>query len=356
MVQIIGSAVLILFICNLIGQLWVNKWEEYQDSLWMATIMGLVTLFAAFQVVAVPAIWMKRKLHELVIYMAALIAVLSVISFIHIFKSGGAYYKYQIEKLKRAVKNKRNGWFLLAAILILIHTYYGAVYDKQNADDVRYVASILDAVETDEMLMYHPGTGEYIGEIVSDFRKDATAPILMFWAVWCKLLNIHPSTFTRIVVSLFMIPMAYGVAFLLGRLLCKKNRRWTGMFLCIYCLFNLTNHVLPLEGIGVALHYMRWGKSILYAVLIPLLILFMMEIADKERPGQMYWRLGVLLYGGCLASTMSCILLPIVTGVWALWDALKVRSLRSVSRFIIPCLLCIPAIGYALFYFIVCYK
>ena len=52
---------MILFLCNLIGQLWVNHWEEYQDSLWLATIMGLLTLFAAFQVAAVPAIYLSES-------------------------------------------------------------------------------------------------------------------------------------------------------------------------------------------------------------------------------------------------------------------------------------------------------
>ncbi|MCD8131659.1 MAG: DUF6077 domain-containing protein [Lachnospiraceae bacterium] len=350
MVQIIGSAVLILFICNLIGQLWVNKWEEYQDSLWMATIMGLLTLFAAFQVVAVPAIFMKVKLHVMVIYMAVVIAALSVASFVYIFKSGGAYYKHQAEKLKKAVKDKGNIWLLVAAALILLHTYYGAFYDKAHGDDVRYVGAVVDAVETDEMLMYHPGTGEYLGELQSEFFKDAVAPILMFWAMWCRLLGLHPSTFTHIVVNLFMIPIAYGVAYLLGRLLCKKNVRLTGMFLCAYCLFNLTNHVLPLEGIGLTINFMRWGKSILYCVLIPLLMVFMMEVMSQEKPGKMYLRLGFMLYGSCLASTMSLILLPALTGVWALWDALRVRSRKSIARLLIPCLLCIPMIGYALLY------
>ncbi|MCD8378761.1 MAG: DUF6077 domain-containing protein [Lachnospiraceae bacterium] len=350
MVQIFAAAALILFLCNLIGQLWVNHWEEYQDSLWLATIMGLLTLFAAFQVAAVPAIYFKRKLHELVIYMAVVMVVLCMASIVMLVKSRGAYYRHQLAKISTAVKNRQNIWFLLAAVLILIHTYYGAFYDKHNQDDVRYVGAVVDAVETDEMLLYHPGTGEYLGEIMSEFTKDAVAPVLMFWAMWCRLLSIHPATFTHIVVNLFMIPIAYGAAYLLGRQLCRKNTGWTGVFLCIYSLFNLTNHVLPPEGISLALHFMRWGKSILYAVLIPVLIFIMMEIADKERPGKLYLRLELVLLGGCMATTMSCVLLPVVTGVWALWDAVKGRSLKSVRRFLIPCLLCLPNIVYALLY------
>ncbi len=351
MVQIFGSAAFILLICNVIGQLWVSKWEEYRDSLWMATLMGMLTLFAAFQVAAVPAIWMKRKLSELVLYMTVVIALLCVLSVIQMIRSRGAYYVMQVEKIKRAVKDTGSLWLVAAAVLILIHVYYGAFYDQLHPDDVRYVGAVVDAVATDEMLMYHPGTGEYLGEIQSEFIKDAMAPVLMFWAMWCKMLSIHPTTFTHIVVNLFMMPLAYGTAYLLGRKLSKKNTSLTGMFLCAYCLFNLTNHVIPLEGISVTLQFMRWGKSIMYCILIPLLILFMMEIADREKPGKMYLRLEVLLYGGCMASVMCCVLLPIATGIWALWDAVKVRSLKSFGRFLIPCLLCIPSMAYGLFYY-----
>lgn len=347
MAQIIGSAALILFIYNLIGQLWVNKWEEYQDSLWMATVMGLLTLFAAFQVVAVPAIFMKRKLHEMVIYMAVVIALLSVASFVYIFKSGGAYYKHQAEKLKRAVKDRGNVWLLVAAALILYQTWYASSHDALNGDDVRYVGAILDAVETDEMLMYNPTTGGYLGEIMSEFKKDAVAPILMFWAMWSRLLGIHAGAFAHTLVPLFMVPMAYSAAFLLGHKLCGKDNRWTGMFLAVYCLFNLVNHSLPIEGMGKTIYYMRWGKSILYCFLIPFVILLLMEMMDAKKTGQIYIRLGVTLLGGCLASTMSCIMLPFMTGVWAVCDGIREKSVR---RFLIPILLCIPAIGYGLFY------
>lgn len=341
---------LILFICNLIGQLWLIRWENYQDSIWMATIMGLLTLFAAFQLVAVPAIFMKRKLHELVTYMIVVIVVLSLASVVRLCMTRGAYYRHQIEKIRNAVKEKSNIWLVIAAVLILLHTYYGAFYDKQHQDDVRYVGAVVDAVETDEMLMYHPGTGEYLGELQDEFYKDAVAPILMFWAMWCRMLGIHPTTFTHIVVNLFMIPIAYGVAYLLGRALCKKNIRLQGMFLCAYCLFNMVNHVLPVEGIGLTINFMRWGKSILYCVLIPFLIVLMMEIMSLKKPWKVYPRLGLLLYGSCLASTMSCVLMSIAVGVWAFWDAVRVRSWQSIGRLLIPVLLCLPLVGYALLY------
>ncbi|MCD8326410.1 MAG: DUF6077 domain-containing protein [Lachnospiraceae bacterium] len=348
MVQIFCGAVLILFICNLTGQLWVNRWEAYRDSLWMATLMGLVTLFAAFQVVAVPAIFMKAKLHVLVIYMAAVMIVLSVLSLIQIVRSRGAYYVHQLEKLRRALKDKGNVWLLLAAVLILYQTWYATSHDALNGDDTRYVCAIVDAVETDEMLMYHPATGEYLGEIVSEFKKDAMAPVLMFWAMWAKLLGVHGGAFAHTLVPLFMVPLAYGAAFLLGYKLCGKDNRWTGMFLCVYCLFNLVNHTLPIEGIGKTIYYMRWGKSILYCLLIPFVILLLMEVMDAKKAGQTYVRLGVTLLGGCMASTMSCIFLPFLTGVWAVWDGIRAKSFR---RFLIPILLCIPALCYGLFYY-----
>ena len=199
------------------------------------------------------------------------------------------------------------------------------------------------------MLMYHPATGEYLGEIVSEFWKDAAAPILMFWAMWCKLLNIGASTFTHIVTALIMVPLAYGAAFLMGYKLCRKNARRTGMFLCVYCLFNMVNHVLPIEGIGVTIYYMRWGKSILYCFLIPLLIFLLMEMMDTKKGAFVYRRLGLVLFGGCLASTMSCIMLPTLTGIWGLCDGIYSRSIR---RFLIPVLLCLPAVCYALYYYV----
>lgn len=347
MVQIFACAAFILILCNLIGQLWVNRWEKYQDSLWMATIMGMITLFAVFQVAAVPAIYLKWKLHVLVIYMAVVMLALCAASVFQLYKSRGAYYTHQLQKIRTAVKNKRNIWLLVAAVLILYQTYYAAFYEAGNGDDVRYIGAVVDAVDTDEMLMYHPATGEYLGEIASEFWKDAAAPILMFWAMWCRLLHINASTFTHIVIALFMVPLAYGAAYLMGYKLCREDNRRTGMFLCVYCLYHFVNHVLPIESIGKTIYYMRWGKSVLYCFLIPLTIFFLMEMLDTKKGVSQYIRLGTVLLGGCLSSTMACVMLPALTGVWAVCDGIYNRSVR---RFLVPLLLCVPPVCYALYY------
>lgn len=301
-----------------------------------------------FQLIAVPTIFAKMKLPVLTGITLAGILVIVICSVILNRKEILNYYKHQLEKVRTFKNTPYHSWMYLVTLLALGQTLFATFTWTGHEDDNRYVAAIVDAYETDDMLMYNPMTGEWLGEIKSELTKDAVAPILMFWGVFCKLLRIHPAIFTHIAVPLFMIPLCYGIFYLLADKLCKGDTRRTGMFMVVFWLFNVLNHDTPWENIGRMIYYMRWGKSILYVFSIPLLILLLIEWMEAEKPGRLYAYITVLLYGSCVASIMAPIFLPLITGAYALCDGVRTKSLKRMIQLL---LCCGPALVYGILYF-----
>lgn len=348
-IYVFVCAVILLMSTNIIGRLWIRKWVDYKYSFSLSTCMGLVTIFAVFHLIAVPAIYCKMKLSALTVLSFFVFLCLIIVSCYLNRKEWIEYYKKLHEKLKYLQNGKDRIWCYIVILLVIGQTLFAAFTYTGHEDDNRYVAAIVDAYESDEMLMYHPMTGEYLGEVRSELKKDAIAPILMFWGVLCKIFRIHPATFVHVVVPLFMIPLCYSLYYIIARKLTEHNIRKTAMFIIAFWLFNVMNHYTPGEGIGRMLFYMRWGKSILCAFLIPLLIFILMELMEDTQLTYKYNLITFVAYGGCLATVMSPVLLPFIIGLYAVCDCLRKKTVRRFFRLIVCT---IPALCYGILYYI----
>jgi len=341
--------ILLITICfdivvYLLGRLWTRKMNQYHDSIAMTFAMGFVTLCVSFHLIGVPAIFLCIKLSNLISIWAAIIVVLLIVSVILCKNLLVEDIKGHLNRFK---PNKEYAGIYIGILLFLVQIVIICVTYIPHQDDNRYVAVAVDAYETNEMLTYHPFTGEYLGEPKSELIKDAVAPINMFWAALAMIFRIHPTILMHTVTPLLVLPLCYGVYWLIGKKLLGNDYRKLGIFLCVIAVFNFVNHITPIEGIGRLSYFVWWGKSVLVTFFVPLTILLLMNILEKEK---YQIPLIITMLGGCLATTMTPIFLPLIVGCYAIQDFFLYKK---ISRFaaLIGC--CVPALCYAVLYFLV---
>lgn len=346
-------AVIVLFtVTIIIGTLWSKK-EGGQPAPFFAgtsLIMGIVTVFAVFQLLSVPMILMKVKLSVLTYLWLGAVLLLFVAA-LFLRRNRIMELAEGVSGIKKMLKDRqaRGCWFVFAALLVFQLVVTAGTYTGHE-DDNRYVAEVVDAVETDTMLQYHPFTGEFYGEPKFELLKDAVAPINMLWAALCVLFSIHPAAFMHTVIPLMAIPLCYYVYSRLARRLMKGDSRKSAMFLIVLWLFFMMNHITPMEGPGRLLYYMWWGKSWLAAFYIPLVIDCFLGFMEKETGVRDYLMLGTILLSACLTTSMAPIMLPLMAGIYGLTDAFLHKKL---GRVVYPVLACMPALAYGVLFFLV---
>lgn len=343
--------VCILFLVSFgIGIFWTNYMENYQNSVTMSLIMGVITEFLFFHILAVPAIFMGFSLSALSICWGTGIIIFLIISLVLNHKRLVHLIRFKWKSAFTFMNNPNRGWIAIAIILVFSQTLLASFTWTGHQDDNRYVAVAVDAYETDTLLCYHPFTGEFFGEPKSELIKDAVAPINMLWASLSQIFHIHPTILMHSLLPLFFIPLCYLLYAVIAKKLMKNDDKKTSIFLIIFWLFNMLNHVTHHEGIGRLLFFIWWGKSLLTSLYIPLLILLLMDIMEHTKYRFRYLTLTFVLWSGCVTSIMSPIFLPLLTGSYALIDGIRTKKL---SRFLLPIICCIPALAYGILYFLV---
>lgn len=347
------KAVILLIVGIIVVGLVGCLWNTHSTTLSVGKILieGFFTVGAFVQLLAVPMVFYGVKHHVLVFSFLTGLLIMCTIAVL--------FNRKQLKKMVQEVCAKKwnikenNAWiyWLICIVLIFVQVLLVSATYTGHEDDNRYVAEVVDAVETDTMLQYHPFTGEYLGEPKYELLKDAVAPISMLWATLSVIFHIPPAALMHTVIPLFAIPLCYYVYYLIGKKMMKGDSKKTAMFMIVLWLFFMTNHITPQEGTGRLLYYMWWGKSWLVAFFVPLLIFLFLDMMDKEKTTlQDYLKIAVLMVAACLGTSMAPIMLPIIAGIYGLTDAIMKKK---IQRLIYPVLSCVPALCFGVLYFMV---
>ena len=218
-------------------------------------------------------------------------------------------------------------------------------------DDAFYVAVSSIAAESNEMYSKLPYTG---GSTGLDYRHGL-APFPLWLAFLSRISGLKAVTVCHIAAPLMLIPMTYGIYWLIGRKLCKKGRKdKLPLFLIFTELLVLFGDysIYSVENFMIARS--RQGKAALGSIIFPFLIyvflLLLERLEEKEKAEWMLWvLLACTVTSACLCSTLGAFLVCLVTAVVGLCSAVCYRQ----WKFLFPmAACCIPAVFFALLYLI----
>lgn len=315
-------------------------------------ISGQLLLWAGFQVLAVPMVITQnsfgRILRSYLLFLGAMLLV-SLGAFLK-RRSKGMVYGKLLQSMEWRIKPTKSIWWLVVAALLILQLVCVIFLAYEEGDDAFYVA--LSTSSLDDTRLY--GKLPYSGWHSALERRHALAPFPVWISFVAKMTGFHPAFLAHVILPLLLIPMSYGVYYLLGSRLFAEKRQCLPVFLALaegmtlfggYSLYSAENFLLVRTA---------QGKAVLCSIIIPFLILMLYlllhSLDSGNSPAQGYWVLfAVLLTAGCLCSTLGTFLLCMLSGLTAVCGVLCYRRIPFAFRMAL-CMI-IPA-GFAGLYFV----
>lgn len=287
MVQKILMMMIVLFLPLLIGSVYKSR------SIFFTYLAGSLTMWALFQITAVPAIQLRISFTKLFWIYTGLVIVLASI---------GLVIRLNIRFEKPALSI-----FLIIALMIIF--YQASIYIfgmHLDEDDARWIAEANDALVKDRMLLHNPATGEYIGHFVGEMVKDSFSPWAFFIAWIAEFTGIRAIVIAHTVYPPILLGLSYCAYYHIGKQL-FKGKTEQGIFLLMVSVINLfmagnsyTQSVFTLTRI--------WqGKAVVAAVIIPS-IFMMFLIIQNDDSLRNWFLLVVTACSACLLSGMGIII------------------------------------------------
>ena len=338
----------------------INKTNKNIPFMW---ISGQIILWAVFQLISVPIILLFPKLeprnvdffNDAFITLTWCFVIITVVLFI---LSLLIYKKKSLRKKGFKVvsdfkSNKSRMYYvmwILFGLLLLFQLVQAVHLAYADGDDAYYIAVSVIAEDGNTMYTKLPYTGGTTG---MDTRHGL-APFPIWIALLAKISGMHPASVAHIIMPLMLIPMTYGIYYLIGQKICgQKHSEKLPVFLFFVELLVIFGDYSLLTTEHFMIARSRQGKAALGNIIIPmliyLLILLLERLEQNVKLGKQLWILLIATtIAGCLCSTLSSFLTCMLIGTTAICGAVCYKKFKILIPFALSC---VPAIFYVLLYF-----
>lgn len=312
-------------------------------------VAGQTLLWAVFQLVCVPFVLLEKEFQLVVKVFGVLTVLMAVMGMLIWLKNRSP--QLQAVKGEREVLLSHKGEVLFwgAFLVLLLFQLVQAVrLAYGDGDDAYYVAVSTITEDAETMYRKLPYTG---GSAEVDIRHGL-APFPIWIAFLARVSGMEAVSVAHVAVPLMLIPMTYGIFYLLGKRLLKGREK-------LLAPFMIMTEILVLFGdysLYTVEHFMlarsRQGKALLGSVVLPMLCFLMLVLLDKLQERQTikpaFWTLLVsVMLTGCLSSTMGAFLLCLMVAVTGLCSAVSYRKWKVLVPL---ALCCVPCVFYMLIY------
>ena len=226
MITTIIDGVLLLFWLGLMpgltGCLWTRKLKNDRGNILLAYILGLFSMLALFEALALPMIYLKCSLTLLTRTWEGCVLALA---FISVLLNGT--FPRQRRWLAWVVRHMT---LLLAAVILCVGLQAAYVTERQHIDDddAFYLATSTTAEETDTLYQYNPYTGKKYKSVPARYVM-ASWPL--FVAALSRLSGFHPAVLAHMLLPGIVVVWAYMIYALLAARFFPGDRRRQSLFL-----------------------------------------------------------------------------------------------------------------------------
>lgn len=327
--------------------------EHRKCSLSFMWVSGYMISWALFQLEAVPLV-----LLQIAQGFAVLVKIFGLSSLA--LAAGGAFLLIRSRKsgarlsLVRGEEsgNRTNriywGIFLALAALQLV---LAVAMNYGDGDDAYYVAVSTLTESSNTMYRLMPYS---MGATGMDLRHGL-APFPVWIAFLARISGLPTVSVAHVALPLFLISTTYVIFYRIGGLLFAKKREKLPLFLSFTALLTIFGNYSLYTVENFMLARSRQGKAALGSIVIPMVFLLFLMILDRtekrQRIPRILWLLlGATVTASCLCTTLGTVLMCVLLGVTGLCSALTYRKLGLAVR---TALCCVPALAYAVLYFMV---
>ena len=299
-----------------VGSLWREK------SIGVSWVMGQMTLWAVFQVLAVPMINLLAPFSVLFWSYIGVTVVLAALGI----------------RARRKVPFGRPQIKPLMLIAVMIVLYQAGMYIfgmHVDEDDARWLAEANDALSRDTMLLNNPATGAYLGLYKGEMVKDVFSPWSMYIATLARMTFLRPSVIAHTVYPPALLAMSYVIYARIGKRLFQGSLE-QGIFLIAVGIINLTFAGYVYTQSVFTLVRIWQGKAVVAAVLIPALLTLVLRI-QEENSRKSWLALAVTGCAGCLLSGIGIVVSAMMIGIYGGY-AVLCRRFRRIPWYLLALL------------------
>lgn len=312
---------------------------------YLAGILGGWTIFQLF---AVFAIMLKQTLSLVTIVWCACMMIMAACRIVRFCqKKDNIPDRKQWKEMLQSFSKIE--WLLVAVMIVLVGYQmfmYGA-YQHIDLDDARYIANAVAAKDTDRMLLTHPDTGEALTQPIGELAKEVVSPWSIYVAMMSRLTFMHPATLSHTVLAVLLTVLVYCILWMISSSIFHNDRAKNALFVIVAGVFNIWGYASKYSSSTFMMTRIWQGKSIVAAILIPAIFLFMLQISEKKQVGGWYVFVFMATCSSCLMSGMGIIFSAILVGSFTFAYAVMQKSWR-VLLYGIAC--CIPNLIYIYLY------
>lgn len=293
-------------------------------------VQFILLLLGIFEVVCVLFTFLKLNLTALII-VYGMLCFLALGLFLRA-RTGHSFFVAHLKKEGLSVSV-----FMLVFFLLFLYQLFVVIcYQHNDADDAWYVGTSVTTCETGRLFIYSPYTGELLKW--ANAKDYLLSPLPIFWAMFSKILHMHPTVFTHNIVPVGMLCTAYIVYYMLGKELLgvkgpgqenettvKKDAIWC--FLVFVSVLNLFGYYST-RTTGTFLLLRSWqGKAVYCAILLPLMFYYYLKVFKEPKRK---WLVGLFLtsLAACMVSFSAVTLTPLLTGAMCLTYAIAKKDLK----------------------------
>lgn len=335
----VTTKLLILILCMVIvpvmaGTLLTHFMKEKDKNLLVCYCAGTMLSWTVFQGLVLPMIFLEQKFHLLIYAYCMIMFLLSIIGLWIARKD-----------LKGIIRNtyyagkKFPRFFLLVLLVIVLQTAISVYFEHIDEDDAFYVATAVVTEDTDTMFMYNPYTGDEFKKLPARY---VLSPLPIFMALVAKISGLHPTMVAHTFAPAFLIPLAYMVYLLVGNRLLKGNKKSLAVFLLLLSFLMMFGNGSIYTTETFLLYRIWQGKSILAAILIPLLFYVIPNTMDEKDTIGDWLFLFSTMTAASMVSSMGIFLSLVELGLLTFLYSFKNKRLSYLFYGIlcsIPCLI-----------------
>ncbi len=304
-------------------------------------VIGFLTMMAICELVAVPCVLLKASFNmTVIIYFLVIVLMLTI----------GIVKKCILPEIDvKSLKKRFSTYGMIEHItlalaiiiwgIIIVNSVRLYVVDQ---DDSRFIVTASDMIRTNTLFLSDPNTG-----IVHDtwsYGIDASKDIIAPHAVFCAILSRVTATDTTLFMHSIYPVFLYVIAlFIYNNLiseliegsdslrLSKHRTAYKNLFLILIAIIMVFHYSTRNTRETVFLVRLWQGKAILAGVIIPALF-GALYLIQRKTDNLHYVLLFIVSLAGCLASSMSTLLIPLVLGIYGLIYGITKKSIRvSIS-------------------------
>lgn len=311
-----------------------------------AWIGGQMILWAAFQLVCVPFVVLEKEFHQVVEVFGGISVVLALVGIAFWIQSGKK--GVQTVGAKQLLSRQQMILWIVFGSLLVFQLVQAVMLAYGDGDDAYYVAVSTITEDAETMYRKLPYTG---GSAEVDIRHGL-APFPIWIAFLARISGIRAVSVAHVAMPLMLIPMTYGIFYLLGKELFRKKEKLLAYFLIMTELLVLFGDYSMYTMEHFMLARSRQGKAALGSIVLPmllfLLLLLLRCLQEKKKMSIRYWvLLCSVMMMGCLCSTMGAFLLCLMVAVTGLCGAVCYRNWRVLVPL---ALCCVPCVAYMFLY------